>query len=52
MRTNGGYMAECEDCEVTQEFKTQKQRSDWVFKRHIGHTIWQWRQVCRKAPTG
>lgn len=44
MKTAGGFMAECRDCEVTETFATQLQRERWVFKHHIGHTILTWRQ--------
>lgn len=52
MRTNGGFMAQCEECELIEDFKTALQRERWVFKKHIGHTIWQWRQVSPKAKAG
>jgi hypothetical protein len=44
MRTSGGFIAQCEECNLTEEFKTQLQRQRWVEKRHIGHTVWQWRK--------
>ena len=45
MRTNGGFMAECRECGITENCATQKQRERWVFKNHIGHTIYMWRET-------
>ena len=44
MKTNGGFMAQCVECHKTEEFKTQLAREREVFKRHIGHTIYTWRE--------
>ncbi len=44
-------MAQCEDCAITEEFQTQLQRDRWVFKKHIGHTIWIWRNVGKVPST-
>lgn len=49
MRTSGGFMAQCEDCKVTENCATQLQRERWVFKHHIGHTIYTWRRTERVA---
>jgi len=37
-------MVECADCGETQNCATQLQRERWVFKNHIGHTTYQWRE--------
>ncbi len=44
MKTAGGFIAECPECKMTQEFKTRNQRQLWIFKKHIGHTVYLWRQ--------
>jgi hypothetical protein len=49
MRTNGGFMAQCQDCNVTTDCATQLQRERWVFKHHIGHTVLTWRREVSHA---
>lgn len=36
-------MAQCQECGVTENCATKLQRERWVFKKHIGHTVWFWR---------
>lgn len=49
MRTSGGFMAQCQDCGITENCATQLQRERWVFKKHIGHTILMWREAMKGA---
>lgn len=48
MRTSGGFTAQCIDCNMTQEFLTDKQRHAWIMKHHIGHLYYTWRRGGRK----
>lgn len=43
MRTRGGFVAHCDDCNMTQVFPTQLQRQRWIVKAHVAHTLWLWR---------
>lgn len=38
------YVVECEDCKVIENCATQLQRERWIFRHHIGHTIYTWRR--------